>query len=866
MRKSWFTAVSFVSLLILSNAASGALVESESVTFQELRTDERIRIERDAAGIPTVDAPTLASGYAGLCYAMAQDRLWQMDFLRRLGQGRLAEIFGNDPDGATVGGDIVNRTLGIARNAREKVDAASLHGKLALRACSIGINAWIAKATASGALPVEFGIFGYQPEPWRAEDSLTVFAALVSGLDQITAFTKVDRAVLGSLLGPDVAAKLVIDQLDQLSLFDRHGEFNDPRIFLRDFVSGFGTTSRLETQRFKRSIAAFERTVGGRPNPARAAALLQAMRAASARARTVPAPATNLLLVGGGHTATGKPIFENDFHLPNFTPSLIYFARLNVAGEFRLKGKFVPSFPAAIGGRNDDLVWGVTFAILDTADFFLERLNSAGDQVYYRNRLVPIEARQEVIQVAGAAPITITVRTTPHGPIVSDAIPPLQGLGTLALQTTYAKREWVFDGLFELHRADSIAAFRWGLRRQSVGLNYAVADARFPRGNIAYQLAGLAPQRNLENTFVPVRGDNGLHEWRGYANQSQLPFTLNPPAGFIAVTNNRIVPENYAPDGVPIYLSRYGDQPYRTKRAVQLVTRRIDADKKLSFADVSAVPADSVSAVTPAMARIYANVIAQAGLPADIEPATLARLQAMIRDLRSYDGNTHPDSRATLVFHTLLRLSLKNLIVDLFPGDPAFGQQVFTSYTRDVVVNSQMLTMVQLLNAPQAPFFGATGPGDAVAARNRAVIASLREAERLLVAQLGPDMTAWRWGAVHVLVSTHPLARAIPDFALAPAPFAGDNTTLNFGGFFSGGTPFSKGAQLLGVPEPEFSQRGGLFAVFFPDQIAAERVTWDVRNRSNDVGILSTGQSGDPRSPHWGDMRLHFVAGEYVPF
>lgn len=842
-----------------------AVMASETITFSALSPGAAITIVRDKANIPTVTAKSKSAGYAGLCYAMAQDRLWQMDFLRRAGQGRLAEIFGNDPEGATVGGDIFNRTLGLAHIARRKVEAASVNGKLVLRACSFGINAWIQKATVSGLLPPEFTVLGYEPEPWRPEDSVTVFAALVSGLDQTTAFTKIDRAVLGSILGPDAASKLVVDQIDRLSLFDRHGKFNNPRIFLQDVIAGPMTTSALAQQRFGASIASFTATLGGRPQNASAMKLLKSMRSAYLD-RRLSVPATNLLLVGGSRTNTGKPIFENDFHLTNFTPSAIYLARLNVAGEFNLKGKFVPAFPAAIGGRNDDLVWGVTFALLDSADFYLERLNSAGDQVYYRNRLVPIRSRQEVIRVAGANSINITVRTTPHGPIVSDAIPPLQQMGTLAFQTTYAKPEWVFDGLFDLHAARGIGEFRQALRRQSVGLNYAIADARVGRGNIAYQLAGLAPQRHIENTFVPVRGDDGSREWRFFASQSQLPFALNPKAGFIAVNNNRIVPEDYAPGGTPIYLSRYGDQPFRTKRAVQLVTSRIDNGVPITFSHMSAIPSDSISAVTPALAKIFANVITQAGLPAGLDAARTARLRAMQQDLQYFDGNTGPESRAQLVFQTLLQVGLKNLIVDLFPADPNLGQQIFVNYTRDVFINSRILAIAGLLKSPQAPFFGATGPGDATQSRNRAVIRALLEADDRLVAQLGPDMSVWRWGAVHALVSTHPLSQAIPLFALAPAPFAGDSTTLNVGGYFSGTTPFSKGAQLLALPEPEFSQRGGLFAVFLPDAIAAERVIWDVRNRSNDIGILSTGQSGNPTSPHWSDMRALYINGGYVPF
>jgi len=841
------------------------VLATETINVEGFPVSAPVTITRDAAGIPTIAATSKSGGYAGLCYAMAQDRLWQMDFLRRVGQGRLAEIFGNDPDGTTVGGDIFNRTLGLAQLARTKFDAASPNGKLALTACSVGINLWIKKAKADRSLPMEFNALGYEPEWWRPEDSVTVYAALVSGLDQTTAFTKLDRAILGSILGPDAASKLVIDQLDGLSLFDRQGRFNNPRIFLHDVIGAPMMPAGLTQRRFDMSLASFTHVIGGKPQGARAVELLKAARSAYG-GRRLPPPATNLLLVGGSHTATGKPIFENDFHLANFTPSAIYLARLNIAGEFNLKGKFVPSLPAAIAGRNDDLVWGVTFALLDAADFYLERLNSAGDQVRYRNSFVPVQSRTEVIRIAGAAPINITVRVTPHGPIISDAIPALQQFGTLSFQTTYAKPEWVFDGLFDLHAARDIGQFRRALRRQSVGLNYAIADARHGRGNIAYQLAGLAPQRNIENTFVPVRGDDGSHEWTFFANQSQLPYALNPSAGFIAVNNNRIVPEDYAPGGTPIYLSRYGDQAFRTKRAVQLTASRIDRGVPITFANMSAVATDSISAVTPALAKLFANAIAQAGFSAVTDPAKLARLQVMLRDLQTFDGNAAPESRAQVVLQTLLQVSLKNLIVDLFPTDPNLGQQLFISYTRDVFVNSRLLTMATLLTSPQAPFFGATGPGDAAQARNRAVIRALLETDDRLVTQLGADITGWRWGSVHALVSTHPLSQAIPLFSLPPAPFAGDSTTLNVGGYFSGTTPFSKGAQLLALSDADFAQRGGLFAVFLPDAIAAERVVWDVGNRRNDRGVLSTGQSGNPLSPHWSDMRAIYVNGGYIPF
>jgi penicillin amidase len=241
----------------------------------------------------------------------------------------------------------------------------------------------------------------------------------------------------------------------------------------------------------------------------------------------------------------------------------------------------------------------------------------------------------------------------------------------------------------------------------------------------------------------------------------------------------------------------------------------------------------------------------------------------MVQDLRVFAGNTDVQSRGAVVFNTLLQVSLKNFVLELFPEHifgPTLGRDLFVSYTRDVISSSRILALVGQLKAPQAPFFGATGASDAVQARNASVIRSLREADSLLVGQLGPDTVFWNWGSVHVLLSTHPLSRFIPTFAFPPASFGGDSTTLSFGGFFNGGTPFSKGAQLLVLPPEQLFQQGGLFAVFFPESTAAERIAWNVGNPLDDRGILSTGQSGNPNSPHWADMRPLFVDGQYVAF
>ena len=489
-----------------------------------------VSIVRDKHGIPYIRAGSPEDAAMALGFVHAQDRLFQMDMNRRIGQGRLAEVTGSPG----LGADRLMRTLGLYRRAEADVAALSPEMRRLLEAYARGVNFYLENRRE--ALPPEYLALP-DPEPWKPADSLVWGKIMALGLatgwrDELL------RAKLTEAIGAQKAA-----------------------IFFPPYPEDGPTT-------LPRERASLPPTNAG----ALYAALPEFLRVGGL---------SNEWVVAGGLTASGKPILANDPHLSLEAPTLWYLARVEMPG-LTLTGATVAGVPVFILGHNGRIAWGVTTPYVDAEDLFIEKIDPADPQRYFTpDGPKAFVTRQETIKVRFGGEVTMTVRETRHGPVIDDALQPaslrlkLEKDHVLALRAAWlSPGDSTPDALWALNRARNWDEFRAALARYvAPAQNFVYADIE---GNIGYLMPGRIPIRKTGRGTLPVPGWTGEGDWLGYIPFDKLPQAFNPPRGFVVNANNRIAGADY-----PYHLTeRWGDR-FRARRIETLLGQggKLDADR-----------------------------------------------------------------------------------------------------------------------------------------------------------------------------------------------------------------------------------------------------------------------------------------------
>ena len=439
-------------------------------------------IRRDALGVPHIQAGSTPDAIRAQGYATAQDRLWQMDLLRRRAQGELAEAFG---EGA-LRADRDARTLGLGHAAAASLAALDPDSRALLEAYAAGVNAYI--ASHRDALPLEFRMLRYEPRPWQAADTVAVGKLLALDLAQgweAEAF----RATVGDTLPPEVQDLLY------------PGAFPDDRIL-------FGQDTRTA------------------PPAAEAAD---------------HARGSNNWVVSGAHTATGKPLLANDPHLGLAVPSIWTAVHLTTP-DLDVAGVTLPGAPGVILGRNRRVAWGCTNVHDDSADLYVEEFDGY-DRYRVPGGWETAEIREERIQVRDG-PLSATshtvvhpVRVTRHGPVVE-----IRGR-LYALKWTSLDDTPELTAFLQMDRASNWEEFQEALRRfPGPSQNFVYADVD---GRIAWYSAGRLPIRRSGDGSRPYRGATDEGDWTGFVPFESLPHLVDPPSGRIVTANNRLVGADY---------------------------------------------------------------------------------------------------------------------------------------------------------------------------------------------------------------------------------------------------------------------------------------------------------------------------------
>jgi penicillin G amidase len=545
-----------------------------------------IRIERDADGIPTIIARSDADAAFGLGFVHAQDRLFQMELMRRYGAGRLAEILGKE----ALPVDREMRVLGLYRAAEAEITFLSPAVDRAFVAYAAGVNAFL--ATRRGALPPEFLLLRFLPQPWREADSL-VWGKLMD--------LQLEGNFRGELLRAHMAR--TIRAADLAVLYPEY-----PKDAPTTLSASRPLYRRLALGRLYDALPPF---VG-------------------------PIYESNNWVVDGRHSESGKPLLANDPHLPLAAPGVWYLARLETpSGE--IAGATAPGVPLVVIGHNDHIAWGFTTTTSDVEDLFVEKLDPADPGRYLTPAgSAPFLVRHETIRVRGAAPIDIAVRATRHGPVLSDVLRP--GMAdpgyVLALAATFlVPRDRSPEALWNIDRAGDWPSFRAALA-DFVGppQNIVYADAA---GTIGFIAPGSVPIRKAGEGWMPAPGWTGDYDWEGLIPFAALPSATNPASGHFVSANNKIVPDSY-----PYFLSRDWDLPNRAQRIDQLLAE---------------TPVQTPAASAAIEADTYSLMAAQlVPLMTRIKPADAAARQA-IELLRQWNFHMDRDKVAPLLFTAWLR-------------------------------------------------------------------------------------------------------------------------------------------------------------------------------------------------------------------
>lgn len=673
-----------------------------------------VEIVRDADGIPHIYAASHQDAVFGLGFAHAQDRLWQMEFQRRVGTGRLSEVVGS----ATLSTDKFIRTLGVRQAAESGLAALSQEARGLVDAYIAGANSYLAQR--KGALPLEFLLLGFEPAPFEPVDVL-VWAKMMAWDLGDNWSDELLRAQLVKELGTDDAAGMISMLWPG---FDDDGTVVVPA----------GIEAELRSLDLQGLLE-----LAGPPKP--------------------DGYGSNNWVISGERTATGKPILANDPHLGLQAPSLWYFAHL-VAPGVDVIGASLPGTPAILLGRTDRHAWGFTNTGTDVQDLFLERVDPADPGLYLTpTGSEPFAVREEVIKVKGAPDVVLQVRSTRHGPVISDvdtrsrevAQGPLGGDDVvLAFSwTALADGDRTIEAVLGMNTAGSWEEFKDSLRHFVAPMqNIVYADVD---GTIAYYSPATVPVRASGTGALPSRGWTGEGDWVGTVPFEELPHSIEPADGRIITANQRVVPSDY-----PYYLTSDWSAPYRAERIGELLDQQAMATVEHSVA----TQLDELSL----MAREFAPLALRA--PANSDGAR--KLQAL---LAGFDGRMRAGDAAPLAFAAWYRQFAFSLYRDdLGPvASRFFGLR--PELTRRILVGEPDWCD------------DTTTPGvetcDVMAGM------ALDAAWRELVAALGEDTSKWSWGKSHTTVFEHAVLGSTPLAPLANlrVPSGGDGFTVNAAGF-----------------------------------------------------------------------------------
>ena len=682
-----------------------------------------VEVLRDSYGVPHIYADTAEDLFLAQGYVHAQDRFYEMDFRRHVAAGRLSELYGP----SQVQTDAYVRTLGWRRVAEQELALLAPSTRRALDAYAAGVNAYLGDRSAA-ELSLEYRLLGlqgldYTPERWTAADSVSWLKVMAwdlgSNLNQ-----EAERALLTAAFGAGRAA----------NLFPGYPLENYDPIVGRGTVvdEKFDPTARRSSPRPLPDLDVTSPAGAGR-----ALADVNRMNAALAPllgpSEVQGETGSNSWVVSGSRTASGRPLLSNDPHLAVSIPSVfaqvgLHCRTVSDACPYDVAGFSLASVPGVVIGHNAAIAWGLTTSHLDVQDLYLESVD--GNKVREGDALVPLQTVTEQIRVAGEnQPRTITIRSSRHGPLLSDVSQQLQRVAATqapAAGPGYAVAlSWVgltpgrtMDAVLGINQAENFAEFRKAaalLAAPSQNLVY--ADVA---GNIGYQLPGLAPRRGKGDGRTPSPGWDESYDWRGMIPFAELPWVYNPPSGVLVAANQPVIGGQY-----PHPLGSAYSYGWRSQEILdqlrQTSTLTLDEAEALLYDDTIRIAAELV----PALLKVK------------VADTWVAEGQ---RTLVGWDYSATPDSAPAAYFNVVMHNLLKLTFRDELPEElwPVGGDR-------------WNAVVLGLLKQPRNLWWDDVTTPEVTESRDDILRLAMTNARKEITSLMARDTDEWSWGRLHTV-------------------------------------------------------------------------------------------------------------------
>ncbi len=699
-----FITITFAILLLCLSIAY--FLKAASPTYMgEVKTKflkDKVEVLYDNNGIPHIYAQNRKDLMFTLGRVIASERLFQMDVHRRVGRGELSEVFGNK----TIGFDKLSRTIGFKRNSEVHIENSKKDGIFNqqmwddLENFYSGVNSFIDE----GNLPIEFKLLGYTPKKFEPIDAYAFTGYMGYSFS---------RAIKADMFFSDLKSNVKYAIYNQM---------------------------RLEIEKnFKISNSSVKTTVDN--------TLWELIDLPRVNGYGV-FEGSNSWVLGPNKTKSGSALLANDPHISYSLPGIWFEAHLNTP-DFNLYGNFLPLVPFAAIGHNSNYAWAVTMSKIDDGDVYKEKLNEDATKVMYKNNWIDLKTHKEKIKVKGAQDQILTVKETPHGPLLDEMIKE-KGFSfkwVFSLPNNYA-----LNAFYETNHAKNMEEFKKALSLgASPGLNISYADSK---GNIGWWIYGRIPKRpeHIDSHLV-LRGDDGSAEYDEYYSFKDNPHIENPEEGFIVTANARMKVTGDHIAGMWEPSDRH-----------DTINKIISGKEKWSIEETKELQSSSKNIHWEIIRKLLVDSILPNELDTDIEKNAYLKV-------KEWNMDSSIKSTGASIFHMWVRKTRFHL----------FDEIEVEKRKKYCKFASSWESFKRLIHDPKSDIWDRPSTPDQES-RDDIFRVAFKDAVLWGTKKWGNDIKKWQWGDIHHLTFPHPLGAVKPLnylFNVGPLKVAGKFNTIN---------------------------------------------------------------------------------------